>query len=147
MHVGGLTTAATLLHGQLPGHEFDRIRNLTYDDLTGGNFAGQNLTNANFALATLTGRRLHRRRSARSRLLTLHHDNRLHGGAALLHGQLPGPRFDRDRFGCNDLSGWNFAGQNLTNANFGAATLTDADFTGAECAWSELRLDSLTDAA
>ena len=40
----------------------------------------------------------------------------------------------------NDLSGWNFAGQNLTNATFGTrflsaelyATLTDADFTGAD---------------
>jgi uncharacterized protein YjbI with pentapeptide repeats len=30
-----------------------------------------------------------------------------------------------------DLSGWNFAGQNLTSASFGRTTLTDANFTDA----------------
>ena len=32
----------------------------------------------------------------------------------------------------NDLSGWNFAGQNLTNARLDAFSLTDTDLTGAD---------------
>ena len=54
-----------------------------------------------------------------------------HAGATLLDGQLPGPRFDRNRFGLQQPSGANLAGQNLTNANFNYATLTDANFSQA----------------
>ncbi|NOZ41382.1 MAG: pentapeptide repeat-containing protein [Planctomycetes bacterium] len=36
----------------------------------------------------------------------------------------------------NNLNGWNFAGQNLTNAIFDRATLTNTDLTGAEVRWA-----------
>jgi hypothetical protein len=45
----------------------------------------------------------------------------------------------------NDLSGWNFAGQYLTNASFDA-TLADADFTGAEVRGASFAWGGLTPA-
>ena len=106
----------TLLDGQLPGPRFDRNR-LDYNNLTGVNLAGQNLTNANslsaptltnanlsqanltnanFADATLTGANLTGAEVRGAASATLF-QGRHHLGPALLDGQLPGPRFDRNR--------------------------------------------------
>ena len=64
------------------------------------------LTNANLTGAVVTG---------------AHFDSplqRLHQGAALLDGQLPGEESGRNRLGYNDLSGWDFSGQVVTGAKF-----------------------------
>ena len=61
-------------------------------NLAGWNFAGQNLTNASFAYATLNDADFTGAVSARGELsIRL----RLHRGPALFHRQLPGQGFDR----------------------------------------------------
>jgi hypothetical protein len=46
----------------------------------------------------------------------------------------------------NNLTGWNFAGQNLTNANFWGATLTGADLSQASLTGASFYEATLTDA-
>ncbi len=99
-------------------------------DLTGWNLAGQNLTNVVFWKGDLTDADF----SGTTVKNTQFHkatDN------ALTETQLYSTRSYRDKdltgIGLmqNDLTGWNFAGQNLTNARFWEARLIGADFTGA----------------
>ena len=115
---------ATLLDGQLPGHDLTEsayVRNYSYRLRT---LAGQNLTNASFDYATLTGANL---TGAEVRGANFSRDAdtvtvRLHPCPTLLDGQLPGPRFDRNQSGtATTLPASNLAGQNLTNANFSSA--------------------------
>ena len=105
---------------------------LSYNNLTGGNFVGQNLTNANFRGATLTdadftGAEV---RGANFDVTTIGTGitlAQLYSTASYQAHDLSAIRLDY-----NNLTGGNFAGQNLTNASFDVATLTDADFTDAQ---------------
>ena len=117
-------------------------------NLAGVNLAGQNLTNASFysrhadqcqpqpgqphecdllACATLTGANLPGPKCGGRRLDQSGH---LPAAQLLLDGQLPGPRFDRNRPGTVNLAGVNLAGQNLTNAKF-CGSLTNANLSQA----------------
>ena len=118
---------AALLDRQLPGGRprGDRPRD---NDLTGWDFAGQNLTDASFGWCHADRRRLHRCGGPRGHVF-LDHRFRFHCRAALLDRQLPGGRPLGHWPRGNDLTGWNFAGQNLTDASFSDATLTDADLS------------------
>jgi uncharacterized protein YjbI with pentapeptide repeats len=46
----------------------------------------------------------------------------------------------------NDLTGWDFSGQNLTNANLESSTLTNANLAGANLTNASLRSSTLTNA-
>ncbi len=117
------------------------------NDLTGWNFHGQNLTNAGFYDSTLINANLSQANLTNAGF----YDSTL-TGADLTNAVVVGTNFgfttitreqlystatyqNRDLLGIrlneNDLTGWNFAGQNLTRAYFGSSTLTDADLTGA----------------
>ena len=99
--------------------------------LTGWNFANQNLTNASFAAQTVlnanfTGAII---KGANFRCMYLT-ASQIYSTASYASGDLTGIGLG------GDLTGWNFANQNLTNANFQGAygaptTLTNANFTGA----------------
>ena len=52
--------------------------------------------------------------------------SQLYSTASYQEGDLTGIRLE-----VNDLSGWNFAGQNLTDASLDLSNFTGADFTGA----------------
>ena len=97
---------------------------LDNNDLTGWNFANQNLTNAKFYYdsfgSTLTNANF-------SGAIVKGADfsgttYRLYRQPTLQHRQLRQRRSDGHWTWRNDLTGWNFANQNLTNANFGYST-------------------------
>ena len=82
---------------------------------------GATLTNANFSQANLTGANIGKAPTDRRTSPGPKCGGRSYWesrGPTLLDGQLPGPRFDRNQFGGNNLTGVNLADQNLTNANF-----------------------------
>jgi hypothetical protein len=118
--------------------------------LTSSDLSKANLANADFLAATLTGADLDGadvRGADFSKLLPSYD----YLGTGLTPSQLYSTAsyqahdLTRIRFGNDDLSHWNFAGQNLTNSSFGIAdvfsglpiriyyaTLTGADFSGAD---------------
>jgi uncharacterized protein YjbI with pentapeptide repeats len=119
---------------------------LSYTPLAGGNFTGQNLTNAKFDGATISGADF-----SDANLTNAHFSNTTLTGADFSRAQVRGADLgvsgftlaqlystksyaEQDLTGLNvwgsDLTGANLAGQNLTNATI--STVTDADFTGAE---------------
>jgi uncharacterized protein YjbI with pentapeptide repeats len=116
--------------------------------LTGGNFAGQNLTNANFSFATLTGadfRQAYLTNAvfSHARLTDADFSGAVVRGTSFSETGLTLPQIystasyqAHDLTGINlsykDLSGGNFAGQNVTNAVFYFVTLSGADFTAAD---------------
>ena len=111
--------------------------NLFASTLTNANFAGANLSNANLRGATLTNANLTGAKVAgaafgdtTSRGFT---QEQLASTASYQAKDLHGIDFGR-----NDLAGWNFSGQNLSNARLGS-TLTDARFDGAVVTGALLR--------
>jgi hypothetical protein len=107
---------------------------LYYNDLTGWNFAGQNLTNAQFSIggsgwwtpSTLTNADLTDAVvvgasfvDTTSRGFT---KEQFYSTASYKNHELSGMDLSY-----NDLTGWNFAGQNLSGAGFYASILTGAD--------------------
>ena len=119
------------------------------NNLAGANLAGQNLTNANFADATLTARTSPGPMCGGQ--ISLEPMAELGSlRPTLLDGQLPGPRFDRNRLGRQQpcrreprrpephergLLRSAFLrllqrGANLTGANLSQANLTNANFAG-----------------
>jgi len=103
---------------------------LVYNNLTGWNFASQNLTGANCDLATLTNADFTNAQVAQA---SFRDTTRSGFTAAQLYSTASYKA--RDLNGIilmeNDLTGWNFASQNLAGAFFWFATLTNADFTDA----------------
>jgi uncharacterized protein YjbI with pentapeptide repeats len=104
---------------------------LRRNDLRGWDFSGQNLShvmfdyaqlaNADFTGAALTGASFS---DTTSRGFT---KEQLYSTASYQQKDLSQVRLD----GFNDLRGWDFRGQDLTNANFDFSLLTNADFTDA----------------
>ena len=89
---------------------------LRYLNLAGANLASQNLTDASFYGATLTGANLSGAEVRGTDFSRVYHWATQwwdYAGPAVLHGQLPGPRFERNRAGSQRLAGVNLAGQNL----------------------------------
>jgi uncharacterized protein YjbI with pentapeptide repeats len=116
---------------------------LGFNDLSGWNLAGQNLTDAILYQAALTGADLADAKVqgadfayTTSRGFT---KEQLYSTASWKAKNLIGIRL-----GFNDLSGWNLAGQNLTRANLQMATLTGADLSGASLTWATLSGADLT---
>ena len=103
------------------------------NDLSGWNFAGQNLTDAWFCQATLTDADF-----SGAVVNGAHFANTTSQGftAQQLYSTASYQTADLSRIslGYNDLSGWDFAGQNLAQARFNYADLTDDDFSGANLA-------------
>ena len=152
---GGFGTGITLVQlystASYQAKELSGI-SLSGNNLTDGNFAHQNLTNASFYGATLSGADftdavLHGANFSKDSFngigtgITL---EQLYSTASYQAHDLTGISL-----GDGNLSGSNFAGQNLTNSSFGTisfsksdfagwgsrvayATLTGADFTGAD---------------
>jgi uncharacterized protein YjbI with pentapeptide repeats len=120
------------------------------NDLTGWNFAGQNLSTARFDYTVLTDADLTDAivvgasfggGLARSGGLT---KEQLYSTASYENRDLSGIDLGANGYGWgyvgpNDLTGWNFASQNLTNANFSASTLTGVDLTDAAVAGADFR--------
>jgi uncharacterized protein YjbI with pentapeptide repeats len=142
---------------------------LSQNNLSGGNFAGQNLANANFSYADLTGADLrdadltgaslgqayltgaditgadvqgaNLRRTLRFPDFPTFTLAQLYSTASYQARQLTGIDLSD-----NDLSGANFAGQNLAHANFYLTTLSDVDFSEANLTNANLLLAELTGA-
>ena len=109
--------------------------NLACNDLSGWTFAGKNLFSANFRGATLvgadfTGATIAGANFSQTSGLT---KEQLYSTASYAGGDLSGISFS-SVYGSSDLSGWDFAGKNLSNADFSVAKLTGVDFTGATIA-------------
>ena len=120
-----LYSTASYQAGGLSGISLDQ------NDLAGWDFANQNLTDANFSSATLTGTDFTGAEVRGARFLGTTNRGftaaQLYSTASYHVGNLSGIHL------CfNDLAGWDFVNQNLTDACFWEATLIDADFTGAE---------------
>jgi len=97
------------------------------NDLSGWDFAEKDLTDADFENATLTAADFRQAvvpgADFGRTTLTI---EQLYSTASYQSGDL-----SRIRLGYDDLTGWDFAGKNLSGASFGSATLTDTDFSGA----------------
>jgi len=102
-------------------------------DLTQAYLIGANLMGANFWQATLTGADL---TDAEVRWASFCDTTSRGFTAAQLYSTASYKAKDLAwiRLRYNDLAGWDFAGQNLTNAEFYGATLTGADLGGANLA-------------
>jgi uncharacterized protein YjbI with pentapeptide repeats len=119
-------------------HDLSGIR-LVDNDLTGWNFAGQNLTNADFAICSPA------RYCGSSTLTNVDLTDAVIVGAnfavSTSNGFTKEQLYSTASYRIHDLSGvglsyndltdWNFAGQNLTDAAFSESTLTNVDLTDA----------------
>lgn len=98
--------------------------------LSGVNFTDANLTSVNFVSTTFKGAGLTNATidwadfgGSVSRGFT---EKQLRSTKSYQEKNLTGIKFDS-----NDLSGWDFSGQDLTSSSFGSANLSNVDFTGA----------------
>ena len=98
------------------------------NDLSGWNFEGQNLNSASFGKATLTNADFTNAtiKNASFNSTVGFIKEQLYSTASYRNKDL-----ERVSLNNNDLSGWNFEGQNLNSACFYEATLTNANFTNA----------------
>ncbi len=148
---GGITLAQLYSTASYQAHDLSGI-GLSFNELAGGNFVGQNLTNANFEWATLGPANF------REANLTDAYFNNAEltradfreadlTNAAFHSGSLTSADFREANLSNADFGSWYYDGDfrrgatltgatfrnaNLHSASFRGATLTDADFTGAE---------------
>jgi uncharacterized protein YjbI with pentapeptide repeats len=134
-----LYSTASYKNGDLSGIGLGR------NDLSVWNFIGQNLAGANFHSATLTSAELADAvvtgasfGDTTSRGFTR---DQLYATASYVTGDLTGIGLT-----LNDLSSWNFAGQNLTGARFYRAALTRADLSRADLTGASFYRTTLTGA-
>ncbi|QDV72380.1 pentapeptide repeat-containing protein [Botrimarina mediterranea] len=103
---------------------------LNYSDLTGWNFAGQDLTGASLQIATLLDADFTGAIIDNASFYSVTNSGftaaQLYSTASYQAGGLRGVNLE-----FNDMSGWNFAGIDLTGANFNGADLAGSDLTGA----------------
>ena len=107
--------------------------NLSGANLTGADFDSSMLTNTNLSGAIVTETDLE---NTTSKGFT---QEQLYSTASYQAGDLHGIGLDR-----NNLTGWNFANQNLTDADFYSSTLANADFSGANLTNVHFRSSTLT---
>jgi uncharacterized protein YjbI with pentapeptide repeats len=102
---------------------------LGYSDLTGWDFAGQNLTRAAFGGSTLTGSDFTGAIvvGANFERADGFTEEQLYSTASYQQKDLRGFSVSH-----NDVSGWDFRGQNLTNADFDDAIYVDTDLSFAD---------------
>jgi uncharacterized protein YjbI with pentapeptide repeats len=108
-----------------PGTDFS-IANLSNADLTNVSFVSSSLANANFTGATIKGANFSTLMGFAPQFTAA----QLYSTRSYAVHDLSGIALNSDEEQY-DLSGWNFAHQNLTNAGFKGSKLTNADFTGA----------------
>ncbi|MCY2955010.1 MAG: pentapeptide repeat-containing protein [Planctomycetota bacterium] len=114
------------------------------NDLTGWNFANQNLTGATFLSATLTNADFTDAQVAEA---SFEHTTVRGFTAAQLYSTASYKARNLHGIGLsfnNNLTGWNFANQNLTGADFGEATLISANLSGANLTWARFWKATLT---
>ncbi len=115
------------------------------NNLSGWDFAGKNLTDASFGGATLTAADLSGAVVTGANFIWTTDRGftaaQLYSTASYQSGDLSGIGLAR-----NDLSGWDFAGKNLTDASFRYSTLTAADLSGANLTGANFHEATLTDA-
>ena len=117
---------ATLTGANLTGANLTNA-NLTYSTSDNANFTGANLTNTNFGTSTLTGANFTGAVVAGTRFSHAHLTaQQLYTTASYVQHNLQGIGLNE-----NDLTNWDFHGQNLTSAGLSFGTLTNADLTGA----------------
>jgi uncharacterized protein YjbI with pentapeptide repeats len=126
----GISLAQLYSTASYQAHDLTGI-GLQVNDLTGGNFADQNLTNAYLYGATLADANFTNAQVQGAFLFSVTERGFT---AAQLYSTASYQAHDLTSISLalNDLGGWDFAGQNLTDASFYGATLTDADFTDAQ---------------
>jgi len=131
-----LCSTASYKNKDLTGIDLGRI------NLTGCNFESQNLVNTSFYSCTLTNANF---------------TNAIISGAAFTKSSFTKEQLystasykNKDLTGIhlvlNDLTGWDFAGQNLTNAVLQSATLTSANFASATLTNASFYSATLTNA-
>ena len=132
----GITLAQLYSTASYQTHDLTGI-SLNFNNLGGGNFTGHNLSNASFYSATLRDADFRQANLAKSTF-----NGATLTGADFTNADVRGARFEQAtyygftasqlyatasyqshdltgiRFGDSYLSGWNFAGQNLTNSSF-----------------------------
>jgi uncharacterized protein YjbI with pentapeptide repeats len=142
-----ITTAQLYSTASYKAHDLTGIA--LYGDLTGWNFAGQNLTDANFSGATLSGADF---TGAEVRGANFYKYSYLPSGTGVTVAQLYSTvsyrahNLSRINLSGNDLSSGDFAGQNLTNAYFTLANLTGAEFSKANLTNAQFDSATLTGA-
>jgi uncharacterized protein YjbI with pentapeptide repeats len=141
---GANFTNADLSHANLTYASFDSYFDYP-TNLTGANLSQANLTNASFYQATLTAADLTgaQVRGAFLNRVTGFTSAQLYSTASYQNHDLTGIQLGGDNL---NLSGWNFAGQNLTSAGFEYATLTGAKLTGANLTATYFNHSILSDA-
>ena len=117
--------------------------NLNYLDLTQAYLISANLTNARLISTTLTNANLTGATVAGADFgCTNLTSSQLYSTASYQNLDLQGIGMD-----CNNLTGWDFSGQNLTSGTFILATLTNANLMGANLSSAWLLSATLTSAS
>jgi uncharacterized protein YjbI with pentapeptide repeats len=125
----GLLTSANLSHANFTGARL--TTNLTNANCANANFTNANLQRADFSSAILTGAIIKGANfSTELGDPPLFTASELYSTGSFANHDLTGIQLNSDELQY-DLSGWNFAHQNLTNASFRGSNLTNADLAGA----------------
>jgi uncharacterized protein YjbI with pentapeptide repeats len=126
--------------------------NLSHLDLTQAYLIRADLTEVNLNSTTLTNANLTNSRLTNANLTNANVAGTIFDGSNLTASQLYSTanyqacNLSGVIIRWNDLTGWNFVGQNLTSASFDFATLTNANLTGATLAYADLEFTTLTNA-
>jgi uncharacterized protein YjbI with pentapeptide repeats len=132
----GITLAQLYSTASYQAHDLSGI-SLSLNSLSGANFADQNLTDANFLGARLTAADFSGA-EIRGADLSIFNPIQFPFGTGITLAQLYSTASYQSRdlsginFANNNLFDGNFAGQNLTNAYFNNTTLIGADFTAGD---------------
>ena len=156
-----LYSTASYKNKNLRGVSFGNndLFHISYKNLFGWNFTGQDLTNADFSYSLISG--IFHSNSTRSIILTdaiieganfegLQTDGdskygisaeQLYSTASYKNKNLTGIKF-----GDNYMVGFDFTGQNMTNVSFWGAELNNADFTNANLTNVDFRFSDISNA-